>query len=1384
MRQGVEFPVYEEVESSLGSVTRKRKRDGGIGSPAKIEGVSEAKRNDGIGGDGVFHRVKTAGRRGRPKGSKNKKKTVVLAEKTDGTIGGDVCRDTDTAVKSTGHRGRPKGSKNKTWKIDEIIKRLTEGIAGALSASCSIPVESSGGCGPSKGSKNKKKVTDGATYDGSCSIPVKSSGCRGRPKGSKNKKKAISSAAETTDGIIGGDVSCDSPVRSTGHRGRPKGSKNKKKAILLAETDGIIGGDISCDSPVRSTGHRGRPKGSKNKKRKIDEMIKRPTEGIAGAPSVITRNGYEAAVQMVYQEDSWIGSSARVDGVTEARRNDGIRGDDVFPTPVTTASRRGRPKGSKNKKNLGWSKGSKNKKKAVVLGEMTGGIIGGDVSCGFLVRRTGHSGRAKGSKNKKWKLDELIKRSVRISRALSVTNRNGNEAAAEMVDPEDSWIKGTTQGVASTTDLDDSNRDGSAMLASQEMGRNAGSLDDTVLAIRSGQGRRNGDFISRTNVGDVFGEEEDSRPADSDEDYESACMGTKICNSSLRKRKSSALGMSDDSSQKEQRRLVSTCHQCLRRDRDFIVLCTNCRKKRYCNDCIAKWYPKQSKEELEQKCPFCCGNCNCRACLQAVVPVKGYRKEVDENIKLQRYSYMLHYILPLLRQIQLEQRTELDAEAVIRGVQVRQEDIPLAIFEEDDRVYCDNCKTSIVNFVRSCPNRECSYDMCLDCCQELRQGLKPGGTEVASSDEHLDKWEARIDGNIPCPPKHLGGCGTGNLVLRRILDPYCVERLVTAADDFISHFQLSDMGFSQQCLRCFPPHTENDFSKVRRAAFRDSSWDNFLYCPNAVELKDTELEHFQMHWRRGEPVIVRAAHEKASGLSWEPTVMLRAFRNASKKLKQGDFTVKAIDCLDWCEVEITINKFFKGYLEGRKHRSGWPEMLKLKDWPPANHFEECLPRHNSEFMAMLPFGDYTHPRSGLMNLATKLPDWALKPDLGPKTYIAYGYPEELGKGDSIAKLHCDVSDAVNILTQKTEVPTPQWQKKIIDKLRTELQPEESKSVVEERQEAVTKEPKRVSEERHEAATEESKTVSEERQKAVTEEANKVSEEGQETTATTASGNVSTGWPMQNDNNAFENYSFQWNNESNSWPLESLIEGNEFILDSIRPVLPQTWSDIGMESLPGKFIEMDYPPESKPANLPVVESDAASGAALWDIFRREDVPKLSEYLLKHKKEFRHYNNSSVESVTHPIHDQIFYLDEKHKKQLKEEYDIEPWTFQQHLGEAVFIPAGCPHQVRNQQSCTKVALDFVSPDNIQECIRLTKEFRLLPQNHRSKQDILEVKKLAVYAAISATEDAKKLMSKSSSSAPSSGRDLVDDAEWRHPQQSGAIEKAAGGEFVFNV
>ena len=44
--------------------------------------------------------------------------------------------------------------------------------------------------------------------------------------------------------------------------------------------------------------------------------------------------------------------------------------------------------------------------------------------------------------------------------------------------------------------------------------------------------------------------------------------------------------------------------------------------------------------------------------------------------------------------------------------------------------------------------------------------------------------------------------------------------------------------------------------------------------------------------------------------------------------------------------------------------------------------------------------------------------------------------------------------------------------------------------------------------------------------------------------------------------------------------------------------------------------------------------------------------------------------------------------------------------------------------SMQSCIKVALDFVSPENVLECVRLTNEFRLLPMDHRAREDKLEV------------------------------------------------------------
>lgn len=170
----------------------------------------------------------------------------------------------------------------------------------------------------------------------------------------------------------------------------------------------------------------------------------------------------------------------------------------------------------------------------------------------------------------------------------------------------------------------------------------------------------------------------------------------------------------------------------------------------------------------------------------------------------------------------------------------------------------------------------------------------------------LHVWRAKSDGSIPCPPKDKGGCGSGILSLRRIFYANWVHELVKSAEDLLVNHKLADTRFSEDCSVClsmFSACSENHVA-VRQAAFRKNTCDNFLYCPNAVDLGQGDFEHFQMHWRKGEPVIVRNTLGTASGLSWEPMVMWRAFRSARKKLEEEPFCVNAIDCLDWCEVYI------------------------------------------------------------------------------------------------------------------------------------------------------------------------------------------------------------------------------------------------------------------------------------------------------------------------------------------------------------------------------------------------------------------------------------------------------------------------------------------------
>ncbi|KAI3984574.1 hypothetical protein MKX01_040451 [Papaver californicum] len=891
----------------------------------------------------------------------------------------------------------------------------------------------------------------------------------------------------------------------------------------------------------------------------------------------------------------------------------------------------------------------------------------------------------------------------------------------------------------------------------------------------------------------------------------------------------------------------NNCHQCQRNDRPGeVIRCLKCKRKRFCTPCL-KWYPKLTKESIAEACPFCRGICYCKPCLRLFKDLKKEEVKLEPETEVKYSVILLRSLLPLLKEIAQEQDMEKQIEAKFQGLPVLYVKIEDAGCHRKERVYCDICSTSIFDLHRRCS--DCEFDLCLACCGEIRKGFVPGGGEVSILDyvnrgqaymhgglpletliehkpvaktpeqvERTSNWKVTNDDSISCTT-----CG-GLFKLVSVLGKDKLPSLVKGAEEIIKKYEHSDAPSPSQQFSSLNSsgHLCDDNTLLRRAAYRNDGDDNFLFSPLAKDIKHRELEHFQINWRRGEPVIVRNVDELSSGLRWDPQALLKALREKinSKVVKgTGYLHFKAVDCLELSEVMVNISEFFNGYSKGRSHDNLWPEMLKLKDWPPSDLFEERLGRHCAEFICTLPYQYYTNPHYGFFNLATKLPEDSLKPDLGPKTYIAYGYAEELGRGDSVTKLHCDMSDAVNILTHAEEVAVSDNQSTAIKSLKEKhIAQDEVELRVYSKNKANhlpsdKSIPKPLYNELHAVTNSKVHGKKVSLDKCIPEPVGNALIADSKAHDKKLSSDKCIPEPDGNDLLAVANSKVHDKKVSSGECIPERV-GNELLSAATFKVYTRRAKkmDAGISLKESESEKIIISSHSKPSrnseglalakelNLvddvpgePLGKNDGFSvadeskivekisgdrgrkqkgkvlaavggrksggrhgnqksqtkrhdeeytgeasssspktdGGALWDIFRRKDVPKLQEYLREHYREFRHSFCNPVPQVIHPIHDQSFYLTFEHKRKLKEEFGIEPWTFVQDVGEAVLIPAGCPHQVRNLKSCTKVAVDFVSIENVQECVKLAEEFRLLPRDHRAKEDKLEVKKMAIYA-----------------------------------------------------
>ncbi|KAI0667787.1 hypothetical protein C8Q78DRAFT_981528 [Trametes maxima] len=146
------------------------------------------------------------------------------------------------------------------------------------------------------------------------------------------------------------------------------------------------------------------------------------------------------------------------------------------------------------------------------------------------------------------------------------------------------------------------------------------------------------------------------------------------------------------------------------------------------------------------------------------------------------------------------------------------------------------------------------------------------------------------------------------------------------------------------------------------------------------------------------------------------------------------------------------------------------------------------------------------------------------------------------------------------------------------------------------------------------------------------------------------------------------------------------------------------------------------------NILVYTSDEDSPGALWHIFRAEDTDVLRRYLR---------SLPVGKAFDDPIHARSIYLTPQMLSEL-EVQGVRPFAVQQRFGEAIFIPAGCAHQVSNTSACIKVACDFLCVEGIVHSMKMAEEFRKI--HH---EDVLGMDLLLWHAWISLREQKERFV-----------------------------------------
>ncbi|XP_074269974.1 lysine-specific demethylase JMJ28-like [Silene latifolia] len=831
------------------------------------------------------------------------------------------------------------------------------------------------------------------------------------------------------------------------------------------------------------------------------------------------------------------------------------------------------------------------------------------------------------------------------------------------------------------------------------------------------------------------------------------------------------------------------CHWCQNSESLSLTKCLSCRKLFFCAGCIKE--RGTDPEEVKVKCPVCCGSCDCKTCCATRskdASTQETEKRTPKGSKFHQLQYLITLLIPILEQINQEQNVETETEARFKGQDLSEVEIRQADVGCRDQCCCNNCKTPILDFHRSCPN--CSYNLCISCCREYSQGGCLRGADNSDPQLHnvmkthlpsLRKCSAKIDKSnsvhsngsadqaavdpvvpsisdsasrlhISCPPMELGGCDNSLLDLRCIFPLNWTKELeISAKETFPGLESPHSTDDTVQCSLCAKVTQAADNKKeILEASKRTKAHDNFIYCPSSSDDQYDVLDHFQIHWRKGHPIKVRNVLQRASPLSLDPLAMFCSCLENKPSNSVDKTGSEVVNCTDWYEVEIGSREYFARSLdEGCTPRQN--KTLRVKAKLSSTVSRRHLGDHYSEIIHALPLQAYTNPRSGLLNIAGKLPEDFPDSKLGPHVCISFGSREVVARGELVTKLHYNSYDVVNILAHAADATCSTEHLNKISVLITQSNKQDQSSHNLENNETIMN--NEMSGEVGgqvqcpERSALQNGVVGASCQSPVTNGIPAIDPQDDETTAKLQISSEVGGQDQCSERIAVQNGvvgASCCSHVANGTPAvdpqndKSTLKLPSSDTDSDASVICSGTTNGGLDKSTDEMARLERLESSTLSNK---SSSSESCGAYWDVFRRQDIPKLLEYINKHVDELS-VNYDFPKNVVHPIFDGSFYLDSIHKMQLKEEFDIEPWTFNQCLGEAVFIPAGCPYQMRNVKSCVNIALGFISPENASESIKVINEIRALPNNHKAKELKLEVEKMIICSIDEAIKEIYRL------------------------------------------